>query len=106
LACTVRYGSVSITVPGVTPGNAYTLRFTFTEVWWTEPARRVFNVNVGGSAVLTGVDPFALAGARFVGVTREVNVTAAAGVLAVSVVPTSDNAIIAALEVRLALVEI
>ncbi|KAF6260836.1 hypothetical protein COO60DRAFT_1459418 [Scenedesmus sp. NREL 46B-D3] len=100
LACTVRFGSpVSITVPGVIPGNAYTLRFTFSEVWWAEAGQRAFNVIVGGSRVLTGIDPYALAGARFVSVVREANVTASTGSLVVSVVPTADNGIIAALEV-------
>jgi hypothetical protein len=73
---------------------------TFSEVWWEVAGRRVFNVNVGGTTVVAGIDVFGLAGARFVGVTREVNVTATAGSLAVSLVPTSDNTIIAALEVR------
>ncbi|KAF6249634.1 hypothetical protein COO60DRAFT_1466015 [Scenedesmus sp. NREL 46B-D3] len=99
LACTVRFGSpVSITVPGVIPGNAYTLRFTFSEVWWAEAGQRAFNVIVGGSRVLTGIDPYALAGARFVSVVMEANVTASTGSLVVSVVPTADNGIIAALE--------
>jgi hypothetical protein len=88
-------------VPDIIPGNAYTLRFTFSEVWWEEAGRRVFNVIVGGSNVLLGVDPFGLAGAKFVGATVEVNVTATAGLLAVSLVATTDNGVIAALEVRL-----
>lgn len=101
LACTVRFGNpVSITVPGVTAGRAYTLRFTFSEVWWTEAGRRSFDVTVGGAPVLARVDVFDAAQARFVGVVREVNVTAASGSLAVGLAATADNAIIAALEVR------
>ncbi|WIA12618.1 hypothetical protein OEZ85_006275 [Tetradesmus obliquus] len=100
LACTVRFGNpVSITVPGVTAGRAYTLRFTFSEVWWTEAGRRSFDVTVGGAPVLARVDVFDAAQARFVGVVREVNVTAASGSLAVGLAATADNAIIAALEV-------
>jgi hypothetical protein len=56
-------------------------------------------VTVGGARVLTGIDAFALAGAQFVGSTREVNVTATGSSLAIGLVPTADNAIIAALEV-------
>ncbi|WIA32781.1 hypothetical protein OEZ86_005965 [Tetradesmus obliquus] len=100
LACTVRFGNpVSITVPGVTAGRAYTLRFTFSEVWWTEAGRRTFDVTVDGAPVLTRVDVFGTAEARFVAVVREVNVTAASGSLAVGLAATADNTIIAALEV-------
>jgi hypothetical protein len=84
----------------VIPGHGYTLRFTFSEVWWAAPSRHKFDITVGGAPVLTGIDPFALAGdAKFAGEVKQVNVTAAAALLAITMVPNLDNAIIAALEV-------
>jgi hypothetical protein len=90
----------------VTPGHSYTLRFAFSEVWWTTAGSRRFDVLVGGARVLTGVDAFEAANAKFVGITREVNVTAASSSLAVSLVPTADNAITAALEVSCAMLRL
>jgi hypothetical protein len=84
----------------VTAGRAYTLRFTFSEVWWTTAGSRRFDVLVSGARVLSGIDVFDAAGAQFVGTTREVNVTAASSSLAIILAATADNAIIAALEVR------
>ncbi|KAF8069552.1 hypothetical protein HT031_001669 [Scenedesmus sp. PABB004] len=101
LACTVRFGGAfSYAVPA-TPGRAYRVRLTFSEVWWTSAGSRRVNVAVNGQAVDTGVDPYALAGAKFVAARREYNVTQGAGSATMTVALTVglDNAILAALEV-------
>lgn len=101
-ACTVRYGvTFSYSVP-VTPGHTYIVRFTFSEVYWTTAQSRLFNVLINTQTVLTGIDPYSLAGGvRWVPVTRQVTYTAPAGstVLTVTLQATKDNAILAALEV-------
>jgi hypothetical protein len=100
ISCTVRFGgSFSYSIP-TTPGHTYALRFTFSEVWWTGAGLRVLDVRVNGATVLAGVDPFALAGARFTPGVRNVTVVAGAGAgMTVSFVTIRDNAILAALEV-------
>jgi hypothetical protein len=83
-----------------TPGHTYTLRFTFSEVWWTAAGSRVLDVRVNGATVLAGADPFAIAGARFTPGVQEVTVVAGAGAgMTVSFVTVIDNATLSALEV-------
>jgi hypothetical protein len=99
LACSVRWGTFSYTVPGLTSGNRYTLRFTFSEDYWTETGRRLTNVDVDGVRVISSLDVYALANARFVRVERSVNVTASSASMSVRLYPSIDNAVLAALEV-------
>jgi hypothetical protein len=56
-------------------------------------------VLVNGAAVLTNVDPYAFAGAKFTPVVREVTVTATGPTMVVSMRTRLDNAALAALEV-------
>jgi hypothetical protein len=101
IPCTVRFGgSFSYSVP-TTPGHTYSLRFTFSEVWWSTAGSRVLDVRVNGATVVAGVDPFALAGAKFTPGVQDVTVVAGAGAgMTVSFVTVADNAILAAFEVR------
>jgi hypothetical protein len=98
----VRFGgSFSYSIP-TTPGHTYALRFTFSEVWWTADGSRALDVRVNGVTVLAGVDPFALAGARFTPGVRNATVVAGAGAgMTVSFATIRDNAILAALEVSI-----
>lgn len=98
-ACSIRFGGTfSYTVPTVA-GRRYRLRFTFSEVYWSAAGRRRFDVLVNGAAVLTNVDPYALARAKFTPVVREVTVTATGPTMVVSMRTRLDNAALAALEV-------
>ncbi len=69
-------------------------------MYWGAVGKRLFDVLVNGAAVLTNVDPYALAGAKFTPVVREVNVTATGATMVVSTVTKIDNSALAALEVR------
>lgn len=54
---------------------------------------------VDGAVVLTGVDPYALAGGKFTAVVRELTRTAAGANMVVSLQARVDNAALASLEV-------
>jgi hypothetical protein len=73
---------------------------SLSQVWWTAANQRLFDVSVNSAVVLANVDPFALAGAKFTPVMREVTVTATGNTLVVSLQSKVDNAALAALEVR------
>jgi hypothetical protein len=97
----VRFGgSFSYSVP-TTPGHTYSIRFTFSEVYWSAAGLRALDVRVNGATVVAGADPFAMAGAKFTPGVRDVTVVAGAGAgMTVSFVTVRDNAILAAFEVR------
>lgn len=98
-ACSVRLGGAFSYTIRTAANRSYRLRFTFSEVWWTAAGQRVFDVMVNGAAMLTNVDPYALAGAKFTPVVREVTLTATSNTMVVSLQPRADNAALAALEV-------
>jgi hypothetical protein len=100
LACTVRTGGIFSYRTFTTPGSTYTLRFTFSEVEYNGAGNRAFDVLVNGLNVLTGVDPFALAGAKFKPALRTVTATAGAGaIMHIGFVGTQGTAMLSALEV-------
>jgi hypothetical protein len=72
---------------------------TVLQVWWNAANQRLFDVSVNGAVVLPNVDPYALAGAKFTAVIREVTRTATGTTMVVSLQAKMDNAALAALEV-------
>lgn len=98
-ACSVRFGGAFSYTIRTVAGRSYRLRLTFAEVWWEAAGQRVFDVLVNGAVVLPGVDPYALVGAKFTPVVREVTLTATGANLVVSLQARADNAALAALEV-------
>lgn len=61
------------------PGTAYRVRLHFSEIYWGESGKRVFNVFINGTQVLTDFDAFVEAGAKDTAVVREFNVVADGG---------------------------
>jgi hypothetical protein len=98
-ACSIRYGGAFSYTIMTAAGRSYRLRFTFSEVWWAATGQRLFDVSVNGVTVLAGVDPYALAGAKFTPVVREVTLTAAGANMVVSLQARTDTAAVASLEV-------
>lgn len=84
---------------GVSPDAAWLHAATSPQVWWAAANQRLFDVSVNGAVVLANVDPYALAGAKFTAVMREVTLTATSNTLVVSLQGKVDNAALAALEV-------
>ncbi len=68
---TNRYGDFHYTVPGLTPGAAYTVRLYFAETYWTQVGQRIFNVSINGSTVLNNFDIVAQAGSYLTGIERD-----------------------------------
>jgi hypothetical protein len=99
LACSLRNGDFRYTLPGLTPGNRYTLRLTFSEDYWEESGRRLTNIDVNGVRRISSLDVFALAGARFTPAVRTISVTASSATMTVRVWPERDNGVLSALEV-------
>ncbi len=94
-----RYGSFTYTVPNLTPGTAYTLRLHFAEIYWTRAGRRLFNVAVNGSQVLTDFDVFAAAGGKNRAVVETFPVRAdASGRVVIQFTILRDNAKVSGIE--------
>ncbi|HET6280883.1 MAG TPA: malectin domain-containing carbohydrate-binding protein [Polyangia bacterium] len=60
-----RKGNSTYTVPGFTPGSTRTVRLDFAEFFHGAAAKRIFNVTINGTQVLTNFDIFAAAGGAF-----------------------------------------
>jgi Malectin domain/Fibronectin type III domain len=71
-----RQGTVTYTIPGLTPGTGYSVRLHFAELYFTTAGSRVFNVAINGTTVLTNFDIYATAGARFTAVVEQFSATA------------------------------
>jgi hypothetical protein len=66
-----RVGDFTYTIPHLVPGGAYMVRLHFAELYWEAAGRRIFNVSINGSRVLTNFDIFTVAGGKNVAVIRE-----------------------------------
>jgi hypothetical protein len=62
---TNRYGPMTYTIPGLTPGGTYIVDLHFAETYWTAPGQRLFNVSINNKQVLNNYDIFASAGAEY-----------------------------------------
>ncbi|HXU63931.1 MAG TPA: malectin domain-containing carbohydrate-binding protein [Polyangia bacterium] len=94
-----RYGNSTYTLPSLTPSAQYTVRLHFAELFQTAAGKRVFNVAINGTTVLTNFDIFAAAGAAFKAVLREFTATAnASGQIVITFTTVTDNATIEGIE--------
>jgi len=59
-----RAGTFTYTIPGLTAGTQYTVLLHFAEFYWTAAGKRVFNVAINGTTVLSNFDIYATAGAN------------------------------------------
>ena len=95
-----RYGNFTYTIPGLTANSSYTVRLHFAEEYWTTAGKRVFNVNINGTQVLTNFDIFATAGGEYKAVVEQFSATATgSGTIAIQFVTVTDNAQINGIEV-------
>src|SRR5579885_1970367 len=95
-----RYGNFTYTIPGLTANSSYTVRLHFAEEYWTAAGKRVFNVNINGTQVLTNFDIFATAGGEYKAVVEQFSATATgSGTIAIQFVTVTDNAQINGIEV-------
>jgi hypothetical protein len=98
---TNRFGPMTYTIPGLTPGASYIVDLHFAETFWTAPGQRLFNVLINGNQVLTNYDIFASAGGEFIATVQSFAVTADnTGTLTIQfVVGAADNPQINGIEV-------
>ena len=95
-----RYGNFTYTIPGLTANGSYTVRLHFAEEYWTAAGKRVFNVNINGTRVLTNFDIFATAGGEYKAVVEQFSATAtSSGTIAIQFVTVTDNAQVNGIEV-------
>jgi poly(3-hydroxybutyrate) depolymerase len=59
-----RYGDITYTIPGFTPGGTYTVILYFAETYLSSPGERVFNVSINDTTVLSNFDIYAAAGGQ------------------------------------------
>jgi hypothetical protein len=59
-----RAGVFTYTIPGLTAGTQYTVLLHFAEFYWTAAGKRVFNVAINATPVLTNFDIYATVGAN------------------------------------------
>jgi len=61
---TERAGTFTYTIPGLVAGSTHTVLLHFAEFYWTAAGKRVFNVAINGTTVLSNFDIYATAGAN------------------------------------------
>jgi hypothetical protein len=59
-----RNGTITYTIPGLTPGSSYTVLLHFAETYFTAAGDREFNVAINGTSVLTNFDILGTVGAE------------------------------------------
>lgn len=90
-----RYGTVTYTLPNLAAGAAYTARLHFAELYWTATKKRIFNVAINGTTVLSNFDIYAATGARYKATVKEFATTASAsGQIVIKFTNVTDNATI------------
>ncbi len=96
-----RSGStVTYTIPGLNAGAQYTVRLDFAEIFWTAAGKRVFNIAINGSRVLSDFDIFATAPGANTAVARSFNTTAgSSGTIVIAMTAVKDFAAINGIEV-------
>ena len=63
-----RWGAMTYTIGGFTPGSTATVNLYFAEIYWTAAGQRQFNVLINGAQVLTNFDVFAATGGENIGI--------------------------------------
>ena len=97
---TERFGTTTYTITGLTASASYTVRLHFAELFQTAAGKRVFNVLINGTTVLSNFDIFATAGAAFKAVVRDFTATAnASGQIVINFNTVTDNATIEGIEI-------
>jgi beta-glucanase (GH16 family) len=96
-----RHGNFTYTFTGLTSGLSYKVRLHFAETYWSGVGKRIFNVFINGTQVLTNFDIFAVAGVANKATIQEFMVTPSAGQIAIQYVTVTDNAKSSGIEILL-----
>jgi hypothetical protein len=71
-----RAGVTTYTIPGMTAGSSHTVLLHFSENYFSATGKRVFNVAINGTSVLSNFDIYATAGAEYTAVEKTFTATA------------------------------
>ena len=95
-----RYGNSTYTFPNLTVGSQYKVRLHFAELYQTATGKRVFNVAINGTTVLSNFDIYATAGGNYKAVLKEFTATAnSSGQIVITFTTVTDNATIEGIEI-------
>jgi hypothetical protein len=95
-----RWGNLTYTVPGLTPGIPYKVRLHFAEIYFNTAGSRVWNVLINGTVVLPNFDAFVAAGGANKAVVRDFTATAnASGQITISLATVISNPKISGFEI-------
>jgi hypothetical protein len=95
-----RYGTSTYTLPNLPAGSQYTVRLHFAELYWTATGKRVFNVLINGTTVLSNFDIYAAAGARYKAAVQEFLAAAnGSGQIVIKFNAITDNPTIEGIEI-------
>jgi hypothetical protein len=71
-----RYGAMSYTIPNRTSGSTQTVTLYFAETYLSASGKRIFNVSINGTSVLSNFDIYASAGGKNKAIARSFSTTA------------------------------
>jgi hypothetical protein len=98
---TARIGNFTYTLPGFAAGSSHTIRLHFAETFWTAAGKRVFNVSINGTQVLTKFDVFAAAGAQNKAVIQQFTANAnSSGQYVITFTSVVDNSLVSGIEAQ------
>ncbi|MGB8323787.1 MAG: malectin domain-containing carbohydrate-binding protein, partial [Candidatus Acidiferrum sp.] len=96
---TERYGNSTYTF--TVPAGNYAVVLKFAEIYWTAAGKRIFNVSINGTQVLTNFDIVAAAGAAFTAIDKTFPVTVTGNAITIQFITGSaDYPKISAIEVK------
>jgi hypothetical protein len=96
-----RYGTITYTLPNLTANASYTVRLHFAETYWTATGKRIFNVVINGTTVLSNYDIYAATGARYKAVVKEYTAIAnSSGQIVIKFNTVVDNATIEGIQIN------
>ncbi len=87
-----RYGAMSYTIPGFTPGSSYEVTLYFAETYLTSSGGRLFDVSINNATVLANFDIYAAAGGQNKAIARSFTTNAdSSGQIVVQFVSGTEN---------------
>ena len=98
---TQRDGAFNYTIPGLAAGAQYTVLLHFAETYFSATGKRVFNVAINGTTVLSDLDIFAQVGENVALVESFTATASSSGQIVVSITDgTANQPTVAGLEIR------
>ncbi|HTC94633.1 MAG TPA: malectin domain-containing carbohydrate-binding protein [Terriglobales bacterium] len=93
--------SFTYKIPNLGAGSSHTVRLHFCETFWTAAGKRVFNVSINGTAVLSNFDIFAGAGGQNRALIKQFSATAdGTGNITIVFTTVTDKALISGIEIQ------